>query len=55
MTEEHEEWLNDTQAQEEYRKWKIEDEMKRARLPDPFTTEPDAFLKAFHEIFGAKK
>jgi hypothetical protein len=54
MTEEYEEWLNDPVAQAEHQKWRIQDELKRAKLPDPFTTDTDVFLKAFHEIFGAK-
>jgi hypothetical protein len=54
MTEEYKQWLNDPQAQAEYEKWRIQDELKRAKLPDPFTTDTDAFSKAFNEIFGAK-
>lgn len=54
MTEEYEQWLNDPQAQSEWQEWRIKDELKRAKLPDPFTTDTNAFLKAFNEIFGVK-
>jgi hypothetical protein len=52
--EEYEQWLNDPQAQAEYQKWRIQDELKRAKLPDPFTTDTDVFMKSFNEIFGVK-
>lgn len=54
MTEEYEQWLNDPQAQAEWQEWRIKDELKRSKLPDPFTTDTNAFLKAFNEIFGVK-
>jgi hypothetical protein len=44
MTQEYYEWLQDPVAQQEYRKFLLEDEMKRSRLPDPFTTDPQDFL-----------
>lgn len=52
--EEYEQWLNDPQAQAEYQKWRIQDELKRAKLPDPFTTDTDVFMKSFNEIFGVR-
>ncbi len=52
--EEYEQWLNDPQAQAEYQKWRIQDELKRAKLPDPFTTDIDVFMKSFNEIFGVR-
>jgi hypothetical protein len=49
--QEYEEWKADPQAQREYEQWRIEDELKRAQLPDPFTTEPQSFINAFNSIF----
>ena len=54
MTEEQEQWFNDPVAQAEYKKWRIQDELKRSKLPDPFTTDNENFAKAFKEIFGEK-
>lgn len=54
MTEEYEQWLNNPKEQAEYEKWRIEDDLKRAKLPDPFTTDIESFAKAFREIFGEK-
>lgn len=51
---EYEEWKADPQAQAEYQKWSIQDEINRAKLPDPFTTDPESFAKAFNQIFGEK-
>ena len=50
--EEYMEWVNDPVAQAEYQKWRTENETKRAKLPDPFTTDSNVFLKSFNEIFG---
>ena len=52
--QEHEDWKNDPKAQQEYEKWRIEDELKRSKLPDPFNTSAQQFAKAFNEIFGVK-
>ena len=52
IQQQYEEWKADPKAQAEYDKWRIEDELKRAKLPDPFTTDPQAFAKAFNQIFG---
>lgn len=54
MTEEYEQWINDPVAQAEYEEWRAKDELKRSKLPDPFTVDTETFSKAFHEIFGAK-
>ena len=45
--QEHQEWLQDQQAQEDYKHWRAIDEIKRANLPDPL-------IKSFIEIFGEK-
>jgi hypothetical protein len=37
--QEYEEWINDPVAQAEYAQWKIQDEQRRAQLPDPFKGE----------------
>jgi hypothetical protein len=37
--EEYLEWLADPVAQAEYRQWLVEDEKRRAALPDPFEQE----------------
>lgn len=34
--QEYEEWKNDPVAQAEYQQWRIQDELKRSKLPDPF-------------------
>ena len=52
--QEYEDWKNDPKAQQEYDKWRIEDELKRSKLPDPFNTGTQQFAKAFNEIFGVK-
>ena len=52
--QEYDAWKHDPKAQEEYAKWKIEDELKRNQLPDPFNTNTSQFAKAFNEIFGVK-
>jgi hypothetical protein len=52
--EEYEQWLNDPVAQDEHQKWRIQDELKRSKLPDPFTTDTETFAKAFQNIFGVK-
>jgi hypothetical protein len=54
VTDEHKEWLNDPVAQDEYQKWRTQDELKRSKLPDPFTTDTEKFAKAFQNIFGEK-
>lgn len=52
--QEYEDWKNDPKAQEEYKKWRIEDEIKRSKLPDPFNTDTNQFAQAFNQIFGVK-
>ena len=34
--QEYEEWKNDPVAQAEYQQWKLQDELKRSKLLDPF-------------------
>jgi len=48
MNQEYYEWLEDPVAQHEYRKFLLDDEMKRSQLPDPFTTDPQDFLQTLH-------
>ena len=48
--EEYEEWMNDPQAQAEYQQWRAQEDLKRSQLPDPFTTDPQSFLKQFNLI-----
>jgi hypothetical protein len=45
--QEHQEWLQDHQAQQDYKQWRAIEEIKQANLPDPF-------IKSFIEIFGEK-
>lgn len=52
--QEYEDWKNNPAEQEEYKKWRIEDELKRSKLPDPFNTDTNHFAKAFNQIFGVK-
>ena len=52
--QEYEDWKNNPAEQEEYKKWRIEDELKRSKLPDPFKTDTNHFAKAFNQIFGVK-
>jgi hypothetical protein len=54
VTEEYKEWLGDPVAQDEYQKWRTQDELNRSKLPEPFTTDTETFAKAFKEIFGVK-
>lgn len=53
--QEYEDWKNDPKAQQEYKEWRIEDEIKRSKLPDPFNASTSEFAKSFNEIFGVKK
>lgn len=38
LEEQYLEWINDPVAQAEYRQWLVEDEKRRATLPDPLET-----------------
>ena len=37
--QEYEQWKSDPVAQKEYQQWLKQDEARRAKLPDPFTSE----------------
>lgn len=52
--QEYEDWKSDPKAQEEYKLWRIEDELKRSKLPDPFSASTSEFARSFNEIFGVK-
>ncbi len=50
--QEYEEWINDPVAQAEYQKWRIQDELRRAGLPDPMSA---SFVEAFTNFFKDSK
>lgn len=50
--QEYEEWVNDPVAQDEYSKWRIQDELRRAGLPDPMSA---SFHEAITNFFKDSK
>lgn len=50
--QEYEEWANDPEAQKEYQKWKLQDELRRAGLPDPMSP---SFHEAIKNFFKEQK
>lgn len=49
LDEEHQQWLNDPQAQNEYQQWLRKE--RRKQLPDPL----ESLESKFNQIFGESK
>jgi len=51
LEEEHQQWLNDPQAQSEYQQWLRKEHQQRKQLHDPLESLESKFI----EIFGEAK
>lgn len=51
LEEEHQQWLNDPQAQSEYQQWLRKEHQRRKQLPDPL----ESLESKFNQIFGESK
>jgi hypothetical protein len=51
LEEEHQQWLNDPQAQSEYQQWLRKEHQRRKQLPDPL----ESLESNFNQIFGESK
>lgn len=50
LEEEHQQWLNDPQAQSEYQQWLRKEHQRRKQLPDPLESLESKFTEIFGEI-----
>ena len=50
LEEEHQQWLNDPQAQAEYQQWRRKENQRRKQLPDPLESLESKFNQIFGEI-----
>lgn len=50
LEEEHQQWLNDPQAQSEYQQWLRKEHQRRKQLPDPLESLESKFIEIFGEI-----
>ena len=50
LEEQHQQWLNDPQAQSEYQQWLRKEHQRRKQLPDPLESLESKFSQIFGEI-----